>query len=178
MFRTLPRLTALALTVFSLTHLAATPADAQELLASSVITASALPGPLTGAVLFPVAPVESSIAEAPAPATASPDFSRIRRPSLLPALYAANVALQAMDAHSTLTAIGNGAREANPVMKGVVGNRGALLAVKAGAAAGTIYIAERLWRRNRVGAIVLMAVVNGVTAAVVAHNYKVASRLR
>jgi hypothetical protein len=93
-------------------------------------------------------------------------------------MYAATVALQALDAHSTLTAIGHGAQEANPVMKGVVGNRGALLAVKAGAAAGTIYIAEKLWRRNRAGAIVLMAVVNGVTAAVVAHNYKVAGRLR
>jgi hypothetical protein len=48
--------------------------------------------------------------------------------------------------------------------------------VKAGAAAGTIYFAEKLWRRNRVGAVAMMVVVNGVTAAVVAHNYKVADR--
>jgi hypothetical protein len=63
-------------------------------------------------------------------------------------------------------------------MTGVAGNRGALLAVKVGAAAGTIYFAEKLWRRNRVAAIALMVAVNGVNAAIVAHNYKVASRLR
>ena len=179
MFRTLPRLTALALSFASIAVVTAAPADAQELLASSAITASALPGPLTRTVLFPVTPGETATPEATGTGPSNaPDFSRIRRPALLPAMYAATVALQALDAHSTLTAIGHGAQEANPVMKGVVGNRGALLAVKAGAAAGTIYVAEKLWRRNRVGAIVLMAVVNGVTAAVVAHNYKVASQLR
>jgi hypothetical protein len=102
----------------------------------------------------------------------------VRRPALLPALYASNVVLQALDAHSTLTALKQGAREANPMMQGVAGNPTALIAVKAGAAAGTIYFAEKLWRRNRVAAIALMAAVNGVSAIVVAHNYKVASRLR
>ena len=179
MFRTLPRLTALALSVASLAAATATPAGAQDLVASNALTASALPGPLTRTVLFPVTAMEAAAPVAAPPAAApGPDFSRIRRPGLLPALYAANVALQALDAHSTLSAMGHGAEEANPVMKGVVGNRGALLAVKAGAAAGTIFIAEKLWRRNRVGAIVLMAVVNGVTAAVVAHNYRVANQLR
>lgn len=179
MYRTLPRLTALALLVAPLAFVTAPPAAAQELLATNAITASAVPGPLTRTVLFPVAPMEAAGPEATAPVQATaPSFANIQRPGLLPALYAANVALQALDAHSTLSAIGNGAQEANPVMRGVVGNRGALLAVKAGAAAGTILIAEKLWRRNRVGAIVLMTVVNGVTAAIVAHNYRVSSRLR
>jgi hypothetical protein len=179
MFRTLPRLTALALLVAPLAFATATPVGAQELLATNAITASALARPLTRGVLFPAAPMEAAAPEASAPVPVSaPGFSRIQRPGLLPALYAANVALQALDAHSTLSAIGNGAQEANPVMRGVVGNRGALLAVKAGAAAGTIFIAEKLWRRNRVGAIVLMTVVNGVTAAVVAHNYRVSNQLR
>jgi hypothetical protein len=35
-----------------------------------------------------------------------------------------------------------------------------------------------MWRRNPVGAIALMAVINGVNAVVVAHNYKVANSLR
>jgi O-antigen ligase len=64
-------------------------------------------------------------------------------------------------------------------MKGVVGNRGAMMAVKAGVAASTIFLAEKMWKRgNRAGAIATMLIVNGVTAAVVANNYKVASTLR
>jgi hypothetical protein len=39
---------------------------------------------------------------------------------------------------------------------------------------GSIYFTERAWKKNRKGAVVLMAVVNGVTAAVVANNLKVA----
>lgn len=160
----------------------ASPAAAQELLTSNV---------LANAVLFPAAPVAPAADATPArvsvaaeqgPAVnaviARPDFSP-RRPSLLPALYIGQIALQALDAHSTFTALDRGGVEANPLMKGVAGNRGAMLAVKAGAAAGTIWAAEHLWRRgNRAGAIALMVVANGVTAAVVAHNYKVASALR
>jgi hypothetical protein len=132
------------------------------------------------AALFPVAPLAAAEQVRPMsplrPVEAG--FSSMRRPALLPALYAANVALQALDAHSTLTALDLGAREANPVMQGVVGNKPALLAVKAGAAVGTIYFAEKLWRRNRVGAVVMMVIVNGVTTAIVAHNYRVADKMR
>ena len=40
-------------------------------------------------------------------------------------------------------------------------------------------MAERMWKKgNRAGAIATMLVVNGITAAVVANNYKVASTLR
>ena len=50
-------------------------------------------------------------------------------------------------------------------MQGVVQNKGAMMAVKAGVAAGTIFLAERMWKRgNRVGAIATMLVANGVTA--------------
>jgi hypothetical protein len=54
-----------------------------------------------------------------------------------------------------------------------------MMAVKAGVAASTILLAEKMWKRgNRTGAIATMLIVNGVTAAVVANNYKVASNLR
>ena len=56
--------------------------------------------------------------------------------------------------------------------------RGALLAVKMGAAAGTVFVAEKLWRRNRVAAIALMVAVNVATAGIAAHNYSVASQLQ
>jgi hypothetical protein len=177
MVRPLPRFLTSALFTLGIVALSAVPVSAQDHLASTALTASTSlpPNALSRTALFPV--VSANTSEVAFPGTA-PDFSRVRRPALLPALYAANVALQVLDAQSTLKAIGNGASEANPVMKGVVGNRGALLAVKAGAAAGTIYFAEKLWRRNRVAAVALMVAVNGVTAAVVAHNYKVAARLR
>jgi Domain of unknown function (DUF5658) len=181
MLRVLPRLGFLAATAL----LSVAPAAAQDLMASHT---------MTRAVLFPVAPVVVPAAGAASPTTAVAreqataglrgtrdvtSFNGFERPSLLPALYASQVALQALDFHSTYTAIDRGAREANPVMKGVVGNRGAMLAVKAGVAASTIWMSEKLWRRgNRAGAIALMAIVNGVTAAVVAHNYRVASQLR
>jgi hypothetical protein len=51
-----------------------------------------------------------------------------------------------------------------------------MLAVKAVSTAASIYFAERAWKKNRKGAIVLMAAINGVTAAVVAHNLRPARR--
>jgi hypothetical protein len=95
---------------------------------------------------------------------------RTGRPRALPAMYATLGALQALDVYSTRRALGRGAREVNPVMDGPSGNAGAMLAVKALSAAGSIYFTERAWKKNRKGAVILMAIVNGVTAAVVANN--------
>ncbi len=47
-----------------------------------------------------------------------------------------------------------------------------MLAIKALSTAGTIYFAERAWKKNRKGAVILMAVINGVTAAVAARNIR------
>src|SRR3954447_24406582 len=44
----------------------------------------------------------------------------MRRPAVLPALYVSFAALQALDAHSTLSAVGAGGNEANPALKGIV----------------------------------------------------------
>lgn len=181
MSRTLPRLASAALISLVCLSGAAT-ASAQDQLASNTIVAPVglLPDAVNRATLLPAAP-RSASADAPSlfvPSSNDAEFRGARRPALLPALYAASVALQALDAHSTITGLRRGATEANPLMNGVAGNPTALLAVKAGAAAGTIYFAEKLWKRNRVAAVVLMVAVNSVTAAVVAHNYKVAARLR
>jgi hypothetical protein len=108
----------------------------------------------------------------------APDFSRIRRPKLLPALYAVTVLTQVLDAHSTMSALSRGGREMNPLMQGVASNGTTLLAVKMGAAVGTVFVAEKLWRRNRVAAIALMVAVNAATAGIAAHNYSVASQLQ
>ncbi len=99
---------------------------------------------------------------------------RPKRPAMLPVLYGTYAGLQVMDMVSTRRAIAAGAHEANPLMK--KGGLGTTLAIKAASTAGTFYISERMWKKHRVGAIVLMAVVNGLSTAVVAHNNRNASR--
>ena len=93
-----------------------------------------------------------------------------RRPGALAALYGTYGTLQALDVVTTRRAIAAGAREGNPLMKN--GNMAAMIAVKAAAGASTIYFAERMWKKNRVGAVIVMAALNGATAAVVAHNQR------
>ena len=95
------------------------------------------------------------------------------RPSALRGLYASFAALQVWDAYSTSRAISAGASEANPVMRGVVGNPAAFWAVKAAATVAPMMAAERLWKRNKVAAMAVMAASNGVMAAVAAHNASV-----
>ncbi len=126
----------------------------------------------------PVAPIAAAItrvAENAEPATnvwrAAPPP---RRPALLPVLYGTYATLQALDAASTKKALAASAYEANPVLKS--GSMGAMLAVKAAGGAATIYFAERAWKKNRVGAIVLMAALNGATAAIAVHNMQNARR--
>jgi hypothetical protein len=175
MSRALPRLAAVALTFGSLVHASVRPASAQELLAPVSLLTAANGTAATKAPLFPVAHSEAVAVTA---TPGAPDFSRIRRPSVLPALYAATAVTQALDAHSTFSALRHGAREANPLMQGAASHRGALLAVKAGAAIGSVFMAEKMWRRNRAGAIAAIVAMNVVTAAIAAHNYSVAARLR
>jgi hypothetical protein len=88
-------------------------------------------------------------------------------------LYISYAALQGLDVHSTTRALRGGASEANPLMRGVAQQPVALIAVKAGAAATTIWLTHKVSKRSRAGAIVLMAAVNSAYAVIVAHNYRV-----
>lgn len=63
-------------------------------------------------------------------------------------------------------------------MQGVAGNKAAFWAVKAGTTAASIWLAERMWKRNRVGAIVTMVAVNGMMASVAAPNASVLKAVR
>ena len=96
------------------------------------------------------------------------------RPRLLPVLYGTYAGLQVLDIVSTRKAIAAGAREANPLMQ--KGGMAGTIAIKAASGVGMAYVSERLWKKHRVGAIVLMAAMNGVSAAVVSHNSRNASR--
>lgn len=168
------------------------------LTASSLVLAIALSGNVADAgtasapapAVRDIAPVSltASTLPAPGPLSAAPMMIRVEehggdmpvwmrdrkasRPATLPAMYATLGVLQAMDLYSTRRALGNGAVEANPLMRKAAGNSGAMLAVKALSSAGSIYFAERAWKKNRKGAVVVMAIVNGLTAAVVANNLK------
>ncbi len=75
---------------------------------------------------------------------------------------------------STRRALAAGANERNPLMGG--GHFGTMIAVKAATGASTIFFAERMWKKNKVGAIVMMVALNGASAAIAAHNQHNARR--
>jgi hypothetical protein len=49
--------------------------------------------------------------------------------------------------------------------------------LKAATTASTIFFAERMWKKNKVGAVVMLAAINGATAAVSMHNMRNARAL-
>ena len=111
--------------------------------------------------------------------TFAPRFHEPRRPMVLPALYVGSAILQGYDAYSTLTVLKHGGREANPMMKGITQYPAAFIGMKAVVTATSIVAAERMWKNhNRVGAIVTMAVSNGLMAYVAAHNSRVLNQVR
>jgi Domain of unknown function (DUF5658) len=133
-------------------------------LAEAVVAgALALPSPQLPSVSMPLG---GSLKTAPWMRDRAP------RPNALPVLYATLGAMQGLDIYSTRRALNAGATELNPVMRRSSRNTGAMMAVKALSTAGSIFFTERAWKKNRKGAVILMAVVNGVTAAVVANNLK------
>ena len=90
-----------------------------------------------------------------------------RRPATLAPLYVSFAAVQVTDILSTRKAIANDATEANPLMRtGTIGQ----IAIKAAATTATIYVVERAWKQNRVGAVVTMLAINTLSAAVVVRN--------
>ena len=140
------------------------------------VTAAALLS-LTVAVM-PAAADEAPLAGSPTMVIPAGISRSLSRPKVLPAMYASYAALQVFDVMSTQKALALGAREANPLIQGVVGHAGAFWAVKVGVAAGTIVAAERLWKTNKVAAIAVMAAGNGVAAIVASRNARVLRNLR
>jgi hypothetical protein len=94
------------------------------------------------------------------------------RPGGLVPLYVSLATLQVLDVHSTRRALSGGAVEANPLMKGVAANSAGLLAVKAAGTAGVVYASEKMWKKNRVAAVIFMAATNSAMVWVVQHNYR------
>ena len=126
----------------------------------------------------PEAPVQTAIARTAKtvePALASwAVLEPQKRPATLTTLYGSYAALQVLDVVSTRGALGAGAREMNPLMRS--NNLAAVIGVKAAAGGATIYFAERMWKKNKVGAIAVMAALNGASAIIVARNQQHARR--
>jgi hypothetical protein len=100
------------------------------------------------------------------------------RGALLPVLYVGLGGLNAFDAFTTTRGLAAGrAVEGNPIVGGFAGKPAAMWAVKGGATFASVFIAERLWRRqHRAQAIAVMLVSNGMMAAVAMRNSSVLSR--
>ncbi len=96
---------------------------------------------------------------------------------LLP-LFVTYGVLQALDVHSTLTAVNRGANEQNAVMAPFVNRPAAFIAFKAGVSAVTLIAADRLAKHNRFASYALMIGLNSAYAVIVAHNYRVAQQAR
>jgi hypothetical protein len=94
------------------------------------------------------------------------------RPQILPVLYATYGVMQAWDIYSTTAALKAGATERNPIAAPVAANPASLIALKAVSTAGTIYFTERIWKNNRVAAVIVLAAINGATAAVSLRNMR------
>lgn len=84
--------------------------------------------------------------------------------------------LQAFDAYSTLRGLASGAREANPLVRGTAKNPALFWTLKAATTAVPMVVAQRMWKKNRVGAVVVMALANSMAVAVAANNARVIGR--
>ncbi|HUQ11895.1 MAG TPA: DUF5658 family protein [Steroidobacteraceae bacterium] len=101
---------------------------------------------------------------------------RRERPAALVPLYLTFAGLQAVDVHSTMSALGNGARESNPVMRSALGSPTQMFLLKSGTAAGVMLLSEKLWRHNRAAAVITMVMLNSAYATIAAHNYRTSLR--
>ena len=93
------------------------------------------------------------------------------------AMYLAYGTLQVLDVHSTLRAVGAGAVEANPLVRPIVSTPAALISLKAASALGTVYLVERLRKRNPTAAFAFAVGVNSLYTIAVVHNYRVGTRM-
>jgi Domain of unknown function (DUF5658) len=95
-----------------------------------------------------------------------------RRGGPLTSLYIGNVALQALDAHSTFRALNAGHAEGNPLMRWSANHPVALVSMKAAATATTIYVAGKIRKKHPRRAVLFMVGINAASALIVMHNYR------
>ena len=123
-------------------------------------------------------PIEQSAAADVQPRLDVHSSTPATRGAIFTTLEASHIALQGLDLAGTLWALDNGLVEANPVMRGLTAHPAALVAVKAAATGGTVLLARRLARQNRMAGIILMAAVDSAYTFVVVRNFALIQHAR
>lgn len=99
---------------------------------------------------------------------------RDARPKALNGLYGSLVAVHVLDLVSTRAAMSRGAAETNPAMRGGLGQQ---IGIKAAMTLGSVVVAEKLWKKNKVAAIATLVATNSALALISAHNMRNARQL-
>ena len=119
------------------------------------------------------APVAAAVASKDVPAEAAlPEFSSGKPPRWFVPIHLFSIAVQGIDAHSTLRMLEHRGVEASPLYKGMTGNKVTFLAVKAGVAATVVYATGKLSKRHRAAAVLTAAAINSVCLTMAASNYR------
>jgi hypothetical protein len=92
-------------------------------------------------------------------------------PPSLTDMYLKHAALQSLDVLTTVSALSQGHAEANPILG--KGHPAAIVGAKVSA---SVYLTQKLWKRNPKAAMVTMVVTNAVLSAVVVNNSAVLRR--
>jgi hypothetical protein len=95
-------------------------------------------------------------------------------PVSLTNLYLKHAALQSLDVMTTLSALNKGHAESNPLFSG--GHPALIVGAKVAASSLSVYLTQKLWKRNPKAAVVTMVVTNAVLSAVVVNNSAVLRR--
>jgi hypothetical protein len=101
---------------------------------------------------------------------------KLTDPAFLKKLYIGYAALQASDVITTTAALKRGAREGNPLVRGIADSPAALIGVKVAAGVATIVMIEKLRETRPVLATVTLIAMNATLAAVTVNNVAVAAR--
>ena len=162
------------------------------------VTAIAVPRPLDAIPLAPLAENSTAVPDPiliePVPITWLTEWSsyqpagiiappapielqrKLTDPAFVKKMYYSFAALQATDAATTLVALNNGAREANPLLQGAVKSPPAIIAIKAGVVAGTILAMERFRKDSPVLVTAALIAINSTLAVVAVNNVSVVAR--
>jgi hypothetical protein len=113
----------------------------------------------------------AAVAEVPTDAPL-PELSSGKQPAWFLPIHLFSVAVQGLDAHSTLRTLEHRGLDVSPLYKGMTGNKAAFLAVKAGTAVAVVYATTKIARHHRLGAVVTAAAINSVYLTMAARNYR------
>ena len=95
---------------------------------------------------------------------------KLSDPAFLKKLYVGYAAMQVGDIITTTTALNRGAREGNPLLRGVAQSPAALIGVKAMTTVATIMTIGKLRERHPVAASLTLIAINATLAAVTINN--------